>query len=87
MRLTTAIALALALPSARGAISVSYDAALGASYSGRVRVYVSASNSTPPSEQSSDALDTAQVFAVDVAAWPPGEPREPQSVQSSPRAQ
>ena len=51
MRLTTAIALALALPSARGAISVSYDAALGASYSGRVRVYVSASNSTMPLTQ------------------------------------
>ena len=74
MRLTTAIALALALPSARGAISVSYDAALGASYSGRVRVYVSASNSTPPSEQSSDGLDTAQVYAVDVDAWAPGAP-------------
>ena len=36
-----------------------YDAALGASVSGRVRVYVSASNSTPPSEQSSGGLATA----------------------------
>mgnify|MGYP001797978081 CR=1 FL=1 len=42
-------------------------------FSGRVRVYVAATNSTPPYAQSADSQDTAQLFGVDVLQLQPGQ--------------
>ena len=75
MRVTTAAALLLPAWASALPISVQYDPALGSrNLTGRVRLYLAPHNATPPSEQSSDGQETAQLFGVDVANWAPGAP-------------